>query len=207
MNRSHYVYGRLAGRRESRVRRQAVACFSLRKRGSAGFSLIEVLVAMSVLLIASLGMLGSISTSSVLSEASQETTLAYANAQSMLERLRTQRFREVFVRFNGDQTDDPATGVSPGSGFDVRGLNPRQDDPDGFVGEIIFPTPPGDPGSLREDLVDRGFGFPRDLDGDRAQDADNHASDYLVLPVRVRVQWRGKSGNRQVELETTLRPR
>jgi hypothetical protein len=44
----------------------------------------------------------------------------------------------------------------------------------------------------------------RDLDGDGTIDGDDHAADYRVLPVRVRVRWRGPDGDRELFLVTVL---
>jgi hypothetical protein len=121
----------------------------------------------------------------------------------VLEQMRGAEFRQVFARFNETNADDPGGVVSPGAGFAVAGLDAREGDPDGLVGRIQFPVPAGAPGSLREDLVDAQFGFPRDLNGNGI-DVQEHAADYEVLPVRVRVEWRGRSGNRLVELQTIL---
>jgi len=48
------------------------------------------------------------------------------------------------------------------------------------------------------------IGMPRDLNLDGAVDALYHAGDYMILPVRVRVQWMGASGPRTVELQTQI---
>jgi hypothetical protein len=64
---------------------------------------------------------------------------------------------------------------------------------------------PGNTGAvLREDAVDAELGMPRDLDGDGTVDTDDHAGDYLVLPVRVRVTWDGVSGSRSYTICTVL---
>ena len=73
--------------------------------------------------------------------------------------------------------------------------------PGGVAGHIFFPSVGPD---LRENVVDPTLGMPRDLSGDILQDGFDHAADYFVLPVRVRVTWTGKSGPRFVELQTLL---
>jgi hypothetical protein len=57
---------------------------------------------------------------------------------------------------------------------------------------------------LREDVVDAALGMPRDLSGDGVVDGLNHAGDYSILPVRVRVEWSGARGDETFELETIL---
>jgi hypothetical protein len=115
--------------------------------------------------------------------------------------MRATPFAEVYARFNDNPADDPPAGVSPGSSFAVRGLDPLPADPDDMCGSISFP---GDGFSLREDVLVREFGSPRDLNGDGNIDSDDHGADYAILPVRVRIDWRGQSGVRKVEFVTAL---
>ena len=77
-------------------------------------------------------------------------------------------------------------------------LGPQVGDADGLSGRIIFPVVAGFPGELREDLNDESF-VARDLNSDNVQDALDHSGDYDLLPVRVRIEWRAKSGNRFIE--------
>lgn len=128
--------------------------------------------------------------------------LATEAARIRIEALRDQPFDEVFTRFNDTAADDPAG--AQGSHFQVERLTLRTDDGDGFAGRVLFPTPAGSPGVLRENLPDPRFGTPRDLNGDGNVDALDHALDYRVLPVVVRVDWRGAGGNSFVELKTLL---
>ena len=51
---------------------------------------------------------------------------------------------------------------------------------------------------------DAQLGMPRDLNGDGAIDSENHAKDYLLLPVCIRIEWRGLTGDREYELHTVL---
>jgi hypothetical protein len=46
--------------------------------------------------------------------------------------------------------------------------------------------------------------MPRDLNGDNIIDGEDHADDYLVLPVRIRIQWIGRMGPRTYALETIV---
>ncbi len=171
----------------------------------AGMTLLELTVTLVVLLFAVGGTLGSISSFVVLGDSARETSAAYTAAQGVLEGMRTQTFSELFARYNGSSADDPAADWSPGAGFAVAELQLRSNDADGFVGEVLFPVAAGAPTVLREDLQAPEFGLTRDLDGDEATDANDRSGDYQLLPVVVRVQWRGKSGNRLIELATVLR--
>ena len=54
--------------------------------------------------------------------------------------------------------------------------------------------------ALREDSADESLGMPRDLDGDKLVDSANHAADYVVLPVRVCIEWKGATGDMSLDL-------
>jgi hypothetical protein len=127
-------------------------------------------------------------------------------ARQVLEAIQAQAFAEAFRYYNGTPADDPGgVGTAPGKNFDVPGLSPRPDDPDGHVGEVIFPTPAGQPGVLRETTVDTKLGMPRDLNGDGIiNNLADYSTTYVILPVRVRVQWANAAGSGSVELRTLL---
>lgn len=167
-------------------------------------TIVELLVALVVLLVAVGGTLGSIGSFVVLGDSARETAAAYQAAQNAIEDLRTQSFTELFARYNTSAADDPG-GVSPGAGFAVPALQVQANDPDGFQGEILFPIDPAFPTELREDIDPSEFRSPLDLDGDGATDALDHSADYQILPVIVRVAWRSEAGNRVVEISTVLR--
>ncbi|MFM7283325.1 MAG: hypothetical protein ACKO32_16305, partial [Planctomycetia bacterium] len=48
--------------------------------------------------------------------------------------------------------------------------------------------------ALREDIENKAWGLPRDLNRDGEVDASDHALDALILPVTVRLEWASKSG-------------
>jgi len=166
----------------------------------AGMSLLELLMALSALLITMGGLSLSQVTSIALSRGNQESARAADAAQSVLEELRDEDdFATIYARWNRTSDDDPAG--APGASFDVPGLDPVADDPDGRVGEVIFP---GNGTVLLEDARDWVLGTPRDLDLDGSIDGSDQADDYRILPVLVRVRWQSGAGVRQVQLVTTL---
>ena len=168
----------------------------------AGLSLLEILIALTLLVIGAAAVSSNLVSARALSRARAERAQASDAAVSRIELLKGATFAEVFRSYNDDPADDPGgAGTAPGSGFAVDGLSPRDDDGDGLPGEILFP---GDGGTLREDAEDAGLGMPRDLSGDGSIDAADHGADYGVLPVRVRVRWKGSSGDQEIEFITVL---
>lgn len=167
----------------------------------AGFTLVELSVSMVVLLVAVGGTLSSISSTAVLGDATRESTLAYLEAQRQIEHLRAEEFGRLFALHNDDPDDDPAgAGSAHGAGFAVAGLSPVAGDADGQVGQILFPVDGA--GTLREDV--RFAGRQHDLDADGGIESQDVSGSYVLLPVRVRIEWHGRSGNRYVELQTVL---
>jgi len=173
------------------------------KSSSSGFTLIEVLIASIILVVAVVGAMSTVTQISVLGRGNQESTQVYQAARAVVERLQSTPFEEVFERFNNDPADDPnGPGTAAGMNFAVPGVNLQTNDADGFCGRILFPVSAGN--VLREDLDDAAFGMPRDLNGDGVIDAVDHSDDKIILPVRIQVQWTGSSGNRTAEFTTTL---
>lgn len=170
----------------------------IRHRRRAGFTLVDVVAAMFILLVAIGGFFGAITSSLQLSDTVDEVAIADEALTQFVERLDWIDFEDRFAVYNADPTDDPGgAGTSPGAHFAVPGLRPRRDDPDGFVGQVIFPTAPSLVGTLelREDVEDQRLGMPRDLNGDGDVDSNDHAEDYTLLPVTIRLEWVGLGGN------------
>jgi prepilin-type N-terminal cleavage/methylation domain-containing protein len=170
-------------------------------RRRAGFTMVELSISMVVLLVAVGGTLSSISSTAVLGDSARETTLAYLEAQRTLERLRGEEFGQLFALYNDDPADDPAgNATASGAGFAVGGLGPVEGDADGRVGRILFPVDGA--GRLHEDVLFAGR--QHDLDADGSIGSADVSGNYVLLPLRVRVEWNGRSGNRYVELQTVL---
>lgn len=172
-----------------------------------GFSLVEVAILAVLLLVAVGGLSGAVLSSLRLSRTTEESTRGDEAARALAARMQIQAFGDLFRLYNAYPDDDPAgKGTAPGAAFDVAGLTPRAGDPDGRVGRIVFPTVdlPGGAQALREDVVDARVGMPRDLNGDDAPDALDHANDYVLLPARLIVEWTGAGGDRSYELDVVL---
>ncbi|HUG35725.1 MAG TPA: prepilin-type N-terminal cleavage/methylation domain-containing protein [Candidatus Limnocylindrales bacterium] len=172
------------------------------ERGGGGFSLVELMVVLVVLTV-TMGMFSS----TLLSTARQgshkrETAIAAEAVRRQIEVMRSRPLAELFALYDGDPANDPGgPGTAPGAGFAVPGLALREGDADGLAGEIVFPALAGE---LREDVEDDSLGMPRDLNADGEIDALDHAGDYLILPVLIRVQWQGPSGPREFRMYTML---
>lgn len=172
----------------------------------AGFTLLEVTIAMAVLAIAYTGYSKSVISSMQAARANRESALASAAARQVIAELQASPFDQVWALYNDDGADDPGgAGTAPGPHLDVQGLEAVQGDADGMALEVMLPATivAGVP-QLREDVNNIPLGCPRDLTGDGVIDANDHASDYQILPVMVRVRWRGQAGTAVYELRTSL---
>ena len=169
-----------------------------------GMTLLEIAVAVAVLAIGLGSSVYALLAGMALQRTAAERTLALQAAESAIESIQAVPFDEAFARFNGTTLDDPAGEVSPGDSFDVPGLTPQAGDADGRVGELLFP---GDNVALLEDAVDAELGMPRDLELNSAAPfitPGDKSDTYRVLPLRVRVRWRGALGDRELVLGTIL---
>jgi type II secretory pathway pseudopilin PulG len=176
-----------------------------RRSAASGFSLLDLMITVVVLAIALAGFAQTLASANRATATLNEEALAKEAARGMLEELRAADFATLFATYNGDATDDPeGPGTAAGDSFEVASLTPLPEDADGITGAIVFPTAANDPGELREDVALPSLAMPRDLSGDGAADALDHASDYELLPVIVRVAWRSASGPSVLELRTLL---
>jgi len=187
-----------------------------RPRGpESGTTFIELMVVMTILVMVVSIFYQMVVSTSGLRHTNHENAIAAEAARVVIERMRNQPFDRVYALYNGDPEDDPAgAGTGPGHRFPVDGLDPV--DGAEFVGEIVFPSaeqapdqlePPEvepAPWDLREDYTNEALGMPRDLNGDSVIDELDHRDDYILLPVRIHLEWRGKAGDRRFDLYTQL---
>ncbi len=157
----------------------------------------------------------------------RENGIAADAASGVLEQMRNAEFSEVFALYNNDASDDPGgAGTAPGNRFLVEGLDVAEGVTDGCHLEVILPQlAPGTPTKLdgtiweyedlsgeepeltwelREDYDAESLGFPRDLNGDSLIDSENHSEDYIILPILIRVEWKGRQGLRRYQVHTIL---
>ena len=211
----------------------------VRRRSSrcAGLTVVEVVVALSVMVVAVSIFCQMLVSTARMRSMNHESLLAADGARVALERLRNEPLLNVWRLFNEQPSDDPGGASSgPGNRFAVEGLDPVEGAPSGMVGRYYFPTlavqgtsggslggdgltggggktsqggSSGGSGAsttykLREDLTDATLGMPRDLNGDNKIDDKDHALDYLILPVRVEIEWQSKTGVRRFSILTQL---
>jgi type II secretory pathway pseudopilin PulG len=172
-------------------------------RAAPGFTLIEMMVSFSALLIVLLGFSRMLLSSHMASSTTHEATLAKEAARSMVEVLQATALEDIYPSYNANPADDPGVaGSAPGAGFAVRGLDAPQDDADGLPGLILFPEQGG---VLSELAVKPQYGWPMDMDRDGDDNGTADVSDgYRLLPVVVRVEWRGSGGDGKVEFMTVI---
>jgi type II secretory pathway pseudopilin PulG len=175
-------------------------------RARGAFTILELMIAVTLVSLILVAMSNSILTSMKATGVNRETALATDGLAAMMERLQgVGHFSDVFKLYNANPLDDPGMpGTAPGPNFAVSGLQPVDGDPDGFVGEILFPTIGND---LREDVVDPRLGMPRDLSGDGIVDNVAHDGNYKLLPVLLRLRWKGVGVERSMEIRTLLSDR
>lgn len=188
------------------VRARSVRTGGARRPSLRGTTLVEVMLAAIVVGVAVLGAASAVLSSVGLTRVNRDSSVARQAAQRRLEEIQSVPFDEVFAAFNEDPADDAGLTVpATGAGFAVPGLTALENDPDGLCGRISFPVDPAiAAGVLREDLDDPVLGTPLDLNLDGAVDALDHAGDYVLLPVRVEVEWQGNAGRGRTELVTVL---
>lgn len=173
-----------------------------RVRACRGVTIVEAVIAVSVLAAGAFTALSVTVSSLRLDATNRETKAAFDAARVQLERLRAEPWERVVPLFNGDATDDPdGAGTAPGDVFSVRSLKATTAGAAG-AGEFVLPV--DDTGAVREDLNLPELGLPRDLDGDGAVDSADHTADAMILPVLVRVRWTGSNGAREIFVGTVL---
>jgi hypothetical protein len=153
-----------------------------------------MLVSFSALLVVLLGFSRMLLSSRMAAHTTHESTLAKEAARGWIERLQATAFDQVY----------PTYGAAGGAAdFDVPGLEAPLDDADGLPGEILFP----ESGGVLSELCDRPqYGWPVDMDGDGLLVSADVSATHRLLPVVVRVAWRGAGGDGVLEFQTVIAP-
>ncbi len=154
------------------------------------------MIALTVISVAVYMLSSTITATMMHSSARKKRTLSVEAAMNVLEHMRAVPFEELYLLYNDNTDDDPdGPGTAPGATFKVEGLRPREGET--AVGFILMPSLEG---KLRENLNIPELGLPRDLNGDLVIDALDHAEDYKVLPIQIRVEWTGSSGDGHLQM-------
>ena len=175
-----------------------------RARVEAGFSLIEVTVAVAVLTVSLFGLVSAMTYAVKQSTFTAELSIAQDAAQAKIEEIQTYDLRDIYALYDADASNDPAGLTAPGATFAVAGLSPRAGQTS--CGRVIFPPVAGTPPNTTMDetptptTATAELGFPMDLDAD-GDAGDAVATTKLVrCPVKVRVEWRGAIGDAELEV-------
>lgn len=167
-------------------------------------TLIEIMVSLLIITVASYILTSTIMASVAHSASKAEKNVAAEAATNMIERIRACPPQDIYALYNDFAGDDPyGPGTAPGATFDVPGLDPQLDARGNPLplGTILMP---GVAGVLDETVANARFGLPRDLDGSMFIEAGDVADSYLLLPVTVQVNWLGRLGPRKVEIATVV---
>jgi type II secretory pathway pseudopilin PulG len=176
------------------------------RRSDRGLTLLEITVAFGIIIIALLGIMSALIQAMRTDEATAEQVRAMNACRSTIEQMKQVAFAEIYARFNSNPADDPGgAGTAAGKNFAVQGLRPLAGDADGLPGEIFFPELAG---AVCETVVDTRLGMPaaKDLNGDNDAIDVNVSTTYIILPVRIVIDWQGARGPAHFEMTTYLNP-
>jgi prepilin-type N-terminal cleavage/methylation domain-containing protein len=189
------------------------------RRGPAGFTLIEIVIVLGILVI---GILGHVSTVAIAQRQARDTEehgLAVATLERFIERIRADtdwaglwgRLRVLSQESVGDTTlrnlgADPRLPVYDAtswySGFIVpttlQDTSPTNESYCRFLIQVPVDST-GGVFALRENLEAPRYGLPWDLNGDGVIDGGDRSGDYRQLPIVVRMRWK-KAGQDATEI-------
>jgi Tfp pilus assembly protein PilV len=157
-------------------------------RRQDGFTILEAAVSLSVLAVALLSLWGTVVYCSRSNVVAEQKKRAVNAAQAKIEEMRSHPFATLLA--------DYAPGGTPGDVFTVAGLD---DSIAGAEGRVTFTV------DESRALGTDGEPLPLDLNGDGDATDPDVSGEYLLLPVRVTIQWKGPLGIQRVDLRTLLR--
>lgn len=155
-----------------------------------GFTLIELCIAISLLMIGMVSVISATTRMHSLRRQNRERTLSQNAIRSVAERIHAQsyRFSDSPDTWSQDLIGVFGPGGSVGNTFPVRGLNIVPGD--ATVGTLQIITDE----TVTDDTLGVQVGMPRDLDGDGAATNIDVANNARVLPVLITLRWRSQSG-------------
>ncbi len=189
-----------------------------RRRSETGFSLVEVIIAMGITGAALFGLVSVIAYSTRSNMAARENATALRAAEKKIETMKATIFADIFKEYSAvgkstfsvpelDSTIKDAKGLTEADRRKIEILKPQAVGMP--VGSIKFPVDAAnqlletETGLLMDNKTDLGVVVDLDLDGDgvvetKASPPQNKASTYIVLPVKIEINWKGVMGNRQL---------
>ena len=181
-----------------------------------GVTLIEVMIALSVLAVGILAIVSAIISSMTTVEHNREEALAMTACRQKIAEMEDSTFNNLFQDYN----IQPNGVAKPRNPFPIPSLP-------GGVGQVIFPvdnagqlsetilttTAPSPTGGTdtveltnlgggKVDMNGNGTPSPAGVGGEGA--ISGNPGSYTALPVRVRVRWTGVTGRKEVNFNTVL---
>jgi type II secretory pathway pseudopilin PulG len=192
-----------------------------RRRRDGGFTLIEVVIALCVIVLTLIGLIAGISYASRTNATIHEDELAMRGAQKMVETIRSYPVGMVWACFNNSPNDasglpsafawNPTAYPEMASNlFEVEGLQPVKDSVNGVVwdkcGMVSFP---GDQTTNIVEITDTTDPMydenGTDLNANAATGETLSITDpYNLLPVTITIRWRGINGVRTMTFRCLL---
>ncbi len=162
----------------------------MNRRGRAGgFTLIEVVISMTVLVLALMGMVSVIVHTTRHNAVNRENQAAMRAAEKKIEEMVNRPFDTVLAAFSS------TAGGNPGPDFDVPSL--ISSGAPAKVGKVRFPV--NGAGQLVEVGTGAFLGMPADLDLDGngiAGESTSVSATYQILPLEIQMNWKGVHGVR-----------
>ena len=166
------------------------------RRARRGFTMVELAIAMSMLMIGLVSAASATMRMQHLRKQNRERVVAQNALRSMGERIHAQAYRDSL-----DHPDAWAQNVLDAFGpdgtlkgvFDVEFLSPPNEDQEfpGTIQVVVDET-------TTDAALGMDLGMPRDLNGDGdAADLDVSA-DACILPVVLRIEWKGQQGLQEI---------
>jgi len=164
-----------------------------RAEARGGFTLIELAIATSILMIGLVSVLSASSRMHSLRQSTRERTLAQNAMRSMAERMHATAhgFADDPGTWAAEVLATFAPGGALGDHFEVEGLTEIDGQPVGslWIGQDETETDAG---------LGLELGLPRDLDGDGEASHTDVSAGARLLPVVLTLRWRGERGVHQM---------
>lgn len=171
----------------------------LRRPARAGFSLLEVMMAVSIIAIALMGLMSVIASCVTLDRDTQELNTAMWQAKQMIENIKAQGFVSVADYVDTSDNDGLGpnhTGVVANFGsFDVPGLTPQTTDSDGFNPHLC--------GKVMVNSITQGAVVIPFANGVPPMPWVFNAAD-TKYELTVLIEWSGAMGDREIALHTII---